>query len=233
MGVLQRLARPGRCQVRRRLEGLVRLFQVILRQIPISQRGIGVAGFGIEFDGIFEEDFRGFEVALAKRKRPQSHFQRGGVTGLRQFLEALAGFGDLIGRGGFGQQDWGLRILGVFIKDEDGLVPRFFQPSGSEINRAQLQAHLKVVGGQLLCPNQNLGGFPNAALIVINDTEAAPCLGVLLVVPQNIFILDGRLVILAGIEITVRPPQMIGRLHLGGATGARDGREHDQGQRWN
>ncbi len=223
---MQRFARSGRSQVCRCLESLVRLFQVILRHIQISQAGIGIAEFGIKRQGAFEAGFGSFEVALPESKRPQSHFQRRSITSLQYFLQTLAGCGDLIRRRGFGQQDWCLSIPGVFIKDEAGLILRLLKLSGPQINRAQLQARLKIVGGQLLRPFQYLCGFPKTALIEINDTETAPRLRVLLVVSQNAFILNGRLVILAGIKVTVRPPQMVGRLHLGGAAGARDGHEY-------
>jgi len=64
------------------------------------------------------------------------------------------------------------------IKDEAGLVPRFFN-FRPQIDGAQLQAHLEVVGGQLLGPAQDLSRRQKTALIEINDTEAAPRLGVL------------------------------------------------------
>ena len=87
----------------------------------------------------------------------------------------------------------------------------------------------QMVCRQLASPEQKRRGALIASLLKIDDAQTAECLGVLLVIAKNIYVFDLGLVILAGIEIPVRPLQVSGCFCIRRTAGATDNQKTSHG----
>ena len=203
-------------------KGLFGPRQVLLHPVEVAQCHLRGRQLGIECQGLVKLGLHVCDLSLAEVERAQGQVVPGPVLVLlAQLLDLVSGGLHILEReGGLGQDEEGILLARLLLKDAVGIIPGLFELVKGEFGQTQFQAELGILRVQLLGSFQHDERLGEAALVVVNEAQSGHGDGVGRRDLEDLEVFDLGLFILAGGKVLVGPGEVVAFLGLFGATGA-------------
>src|SRR5215472_6313961 len=174
---------------------------------------------GLPRDSVLEGAFGPSLILLPEVEGAEGQVGLGPIAhGGEGLLDPFDGRLHLLGGGrGVGEEGEGVDVVGLLGEDRGGLLARLVELPPEEIDPAELEAHVGVVGGQLLGLQEEAEGLSEVAQLIVHKPELSRGARVGRFEPKHIAVLQDGLAILLARRVLVASLQIASLLGLRGA----------------